>query len=678
MLLLLRFFRPESHYLGLLVWLLILTLQPAAAQAPAFGQAMVVGTCQSGSRSEVTSTALDSFGYAYVTGTFAGTVSFGTFTLTSTQTTDQDVFVAKLDGAGNYLWVAQAGGGQQDMGGGVAVDANGAVYVTGAFYSSAATFGAFTLNATYSGYPAVVNADIFVARLDASGQWLWASRAGGTGSEGANQLAIDQAGDVYITGGFGGATTTFGTTTLNNSPNNAGVYELFVAKIDAQGTWQWARSGGGGGQDVGFDIAVDGANNVYITGLVQSTLGQFGPFALPANTYSADDVLVAKLDAGGTWLWAVRAGSLSIDEAYGIAVDAVGNAYVTGRFSGATATFGAITLTNGGPMYGYGGTDELFVAKLSPAGVWQWAVRGGGDSNEAGRGIALDGTGRLQVVGSFSSAVARLGPFSLPNTSTGTLYSNQMLYPTDAFLAYLSTGGAWLGAVGSQGLGDEYAAAIAADATGNASIVGNFKSAIATFGSTALAGNTVLPTGYATLVPNTAPLLRVSSLAPSSGAPGQTVTLTGSGFVSVAAVLFNGTPAASFAVQSSTRLTAVVPAGVTAGPVSVRTAAGTGLSGTAFQPTVLATAAPAATTFETWPNPVHPDESLQLRLPKSVAPTAITRLELRNALGQTVRAEQFSGSTVRVSVRGLAPGVYSLMLSPTGHPMLRGRVLLAE
>ena len=214
-----------------------------------------------------------------------------------------------------------------------------------------------------------------------------------------------------FTGGFASPTATFGAATLINSPNNAGVYELFVAKIDALGSWQWARSGGGGGQDIGFDIAVDGANNVYITGFVQSTLGQFGPFALPANTYSADDVLVAKLDARGTWLWAVRAGSLSIDEAYGIAVDAVGNAYVTGRFSGATATFGPFTLTNGGPLYGYGGTDELFVAKLSPAGVWQWAVRGGGDSNDAGHSIALDGTGRLQVVGNFNSAVAQLGAF---------------------------------------------------------------------------------------------------------------------------------------------------------------------------------------------------------------------------------------------------------------------------
>ena len=73
-------------------------------------------------------------------------------------------------------------------------------------------------------------------------------------------MVVDAAGNVYITGGLSGPTATFGTTTSVNSPNNAGVYELLVAKVDPQGVWAWARSGGG--QDVGFAIAVDGDNNV--------------------------------------------------------------------------------------------------------------------------------------------------------------------------------------------------------------------------------------------------------------------------------------------------------------------------------------------------------------------------------------------------------------------------------
>ena len=233
-------------------------------------------------------------------------------------------------------------------------------------------------------------------------------------------MVVDAAGNVYITGGLSGPTATFGTTTSVNSPNNADVYELLVAKVDPQGVWAWARSGGGGGQDVGFAIAADGANNFYINGLVQGAMGQAGPFSLPANTYSADDVLVAKLDANGTWLWAVRAGSLSIDEGHGIAVDASGNAYITGYFSEASAIFGPSTLPNGGPRYGYGGTREIFVAKLNPAGVWQWAAQAGGDSNDFGKAIALGSPSQLLVAGDLTSTAMQFGAAgSLANTSRG-------------------------------------------------------------------------------------------------------------------------------------------------------------------------------------------------------------------------------------------------------------------
>jgi hypothetical protein len=645
----------HSLKIVLLLFLMLamaLSAFPGHAQTPAFRPAVAVGTYSGLARSEVSNTTIDSFGYVYVTGTFAGTVSFGSFTLSTSSAGDQDMFVAKLDGAGNYLWAVQGGGTSQDTGGGVAVDASGAVYVTGSFYSPTAQFGPYSVAVTYSGSPTSSTSDIFVARLDASGNWLWVSTAGGTGFDGTGPLALDTAGNLYVTGGFSGPTATFGTTTLFNSPGSAGVFELLVAKINPQGTWQWARSGGGGGQEGGYDIAVDGANNVYLTGLVQSTLGQFGPFSLPANTYSADDVLVAKLDANGTWLWAVRAGGLSIDEGNGIAVDVGGNAYVTGRFSGASATFGPFTLTNGGPLYGYGGTNEIFVAKLSSAGIWQWAVRAGGDSNDYGKDIVLDGTGRLQVVGSFTSATAQLGAVGLANTSQGTLTSGQMLYQSDVFLAHLTTSGAWLGAVGSQGLGNEYAYSLAVDAAGNASVAGSFQSATATFGGSTLPGSTTLPTGYVTLVPTVPPLTIIAGITPSSGAAGQTVTVTGSGFMGVTGVLFNGTPAASYAVQSATQLTVVVPANVTAGPISVRTAAGTGSSPTVFTPTVLATATPRTGALALHPNPA----ASVVYVPASLVNSHVQVLD---ALGRVARETTVSAAA-EVSVQGLAPGLYTL------------------
>ena len=116
------------------------------------------------------SIAIDANENSYVTGYFSGSATFGTTTLTSSSEYYSDIFVAKLDNNSNWLWVKQAGGTNWDYGYGIAVDANGNSYVTGYFYNSA-TFGTTTL--TSSGY-----ADIFVAKLDSSGNWLWAKQAG--------------------------------------------------------------------------------------------------------------------------------------------------------------------------------------------------------------------------------------------------------------------------------------------------------------------------------------------------------------------------------------------------------------------------------------------------------------------------------------------------------------------
>ena len=122
------------------------------------------------------------------------------------------------------------------------------------------------------------------------------------------------------------------------------------------------------------------------------------------------------------------------------------------------------------------------------------------------------------------------------------------------------------------------------------------------------------------------------------------MVLTGSGFVGVTQAISHGTPAAFFAIQSPTHLTAVVPMGTMAGPISVQTGAGTGNSGTIFQPMVLAaTGTLARKPFQAWSNPVHASELLHLYLPIAYSPTTITWVELRNVLGQLVREGSFRG-----------------------------------
>ena len=119
----------------------------------------------------------------------------------------------------DWFWAKKAGGTSNESGKSIAVDDNGNSYVTGYFYGSA-TFGTTTL--TSSG-----DYDIFVAKLDSNGNWLWAKQAGGTSSDYTNDIAVDANGNIYVTGEIFEESAIFGTTTLNSS----GFIDIFVAKL---------------------------------------------------------------------------------------------------------------------------------------------------------------------------------------------------------------------------------------------------------------------------------------------------------------------------------------------------------------------------------------------------------------------------------------------------------------
>jgi len=210
-----------------------------------------------------------------------------------------------------WQWAKQAGGISGDWGRDISVDANGNSYVTGCFKETA-TFGAFTLTSS-GGY------DVFVAKLDADGNWQWAKQAGGSGNNYGYGISVDANGNSYVTGRFEG-TATFGADTLTSS----GFLDVFVAKLDADGNWQWAKQAGGSNNDMGYSISVDANGNSYVTGIFQGT-ATFGAFTLTSSGSYIYDVFVAKLDTGGNWQWVKQAGGGSNDYGYSISGDANGN-----------------------------------------------------------------------------------------------------------------------------------------------------------------------------------------------------------------------------------------------------------------------------------------------------------------------------------------------------------------
>jgi len=389
--------------------------------------------------------AIDSSGNSYVTGFFKETASFGSTNLTSSG--QDDIFVAKLDSSGNWLWTKQAGGTNYDGGYSIAIDSSGNSYVTG-YFRGTASFGNTTL--TSSGQD-----DIFVAKLDSNGNWLWAKKAGGTNNDEGHGIATDSSGNSYVTGYFYG-TASFGSTTLTSS----GESDIFVAKLDSSGNWLWAKQAGGTNYDYGFGIAIDSSGNSYVTGYFYSVTASFGSTTL--NSSGGYDIFVAKLDSSGNWLWVKQAGGTSDDYGLGIATDSSGNSYVTGYFYG-TASFGSTTLTSSGDI-------DIFVAKLDSSGNWLWVKQAGGASTDHGNSITIDSSGNSYVTGYFYSVTASFG--------TTTLTSNG---ESDIFVAKLDSSGNWLWAKKAGGAYYDYGYSIATDSSGNCYLSDSF-SGTASFG----------------------------------------------------------------------------------------------------------------------------------------------------------------------------------------------------
>ncbi|MHB8789578.1 MAG: SBBP repeat-containing protein [Desulfobulbaceae bacterium] len=239
---------------------------------------------------------LYSNGHLYLTGWFQGTVDFdpGAGTANLVSAGSFDIFISKLDSNGNFVWAKGLGGISNDWGEAVAVDSLGNVYTTGGF-SGNADFdpgaGSFPLLSTGG-----IVSDIFVSKLDSNGNFVWAKAMGGTVADVGYGIAVDAAGNVYTTGGFGdtadfdpAAGTVFNLTSAGNA-------DIFVSKLNSSGSFVWAKAMGGPSTDYGYDIAVTSAGAVHATGSFQGT-ADFDPGPGTSSLVSAgfEDIFICKL-----------------------------------------------------------------------------------------------------------------------------------------------------------------------------------------------------------------------------------------------------------------------------------------------------------------------------------------------------------------------------------------------
>ncbi|MCE3227985.1 MAG: hypothetical protein K0S32_2536 [Bacteroidetes bacterium] len=301
--------------------------------------------------------------------------------------------------AQDWVFAKTAGSTVGESGSDLAIDGSGNSYVTGSFRSVATFSGTPNILLTATG-GGTTNSDIFIAKYDATGNAVWAVQAGGTSVDAGAGICVDASGNIYVTGNYQGTATFYGTP--NVTLIAAGGDDAFIAKYDANGNVLWAVSAGAtGGNEFGRKIAVDGSGNCYVHGFFNNQCTFLGTPNITIVTNGQQDNFIAKYNASGSVLWAVKAGSTVNETAGGITVDALNNVYIGGTFSGNFILYGAsnITLSTAGAV-------DAFVAKYDPNGNVLWAQQAGGTGNESGGNVSLDGIGNIYFSCSINSSPA--------------------------------------------------------------------------------------------------------------------------------------------------------------------------------------------------------------------------------------------------------------------------------
>ena len=283
----------------------------------------------------------DSYGNCLVTGSFNNGFNFGTQTYTA-YGSDQ-TFVARFSPSGNPQWFVQAGFYSTECWpSGIGRDRINNVYIAGSFRTNA-TFGNTTLSSGGA------NNNIYIAKIDTGGHYLWAKTPTGPLDDYSNGLITDDSGYIYVTGSF------FDTLTFPSfQMASAGSKDGFVIQLDSAGNFRWAHNIGGVNSDKGIEIAIDKRRNSFVTGFYNGT-AHFNTTTV--NGYGNDDLFVAKYDRLGNIKWVKTAGGTGNDYGMGIGADFHGNISVTGSFQN-LANFGGTNKT------AIGGKD-FYVSKLT-------------------------------------------------------------------------------------------------------------------------------------------------------------------------------------------------------------------------------------------------------------------------------------------------------------------------
>jgi hypothetical protein len=458
------------------------------------GQLLWVKSAGSTSPDQARAVAFDRAGNVFIAGSYAGTISFDSITLTTSGRKGLDIFIAKYDPTGHAVWARTPSSlvndtaifAYDDEGEALATDDSGNVFLAG-YFQGLGLFG--------SNYVAGVSSnatDLFLTKYDNAGNSLWVRSAGGVAADSANALSTDAAGNLIVAGSFTGPAQ-FGT----NSVAGIGGADLFVAMFDTTGALLKVRKAGGVGDDSAQALAWDGHGNVvaggYHTGpavfgaipvgggggrdAFLTKIALFNPSAIPFVTTPPQKQAVAfngvlNLNVGVTsggapaYQWLFNGSPLAGQTAASLRITGFQYANVGAYSVVLSNVFGAVT-----------SAAATVTVELTPEFVW--LNKAGGTFDDQALALAIDSATNLYVAGYFTATANFTNPVAHTNVNLVGAGG------TDVFLAKYNSAGHVLWAKSAGGFGADTAQVVAVDRVGNVLLAGSFSST-ATFGTTSL------------------------------------------------------------------------------------------------------------------------------------------------------------------------------------------------
>ena len=345
-------------------------------------------------------------GTAYIIGEFQGTLTFGSYSLSSSGSYF-DGYVAKLNNQGNWDWAVKLGGTSTDRTYGLAVDSSGNAFVTGNFYGTCHFYdktGQSSGNLSSAG-----SSDLYVAKLKSDGSdWDWLAKIGSSGySDGGNDIVVDNSGSAYVSGYIGDNSSVYSHDGefVGYQYTNGGL-DAFVGKIDSSGDWKWVQTGGSSANDAAVRLDI-GSNGSVVTGGYYQAEADFGSTTL--SHWQDKEAFVAEVNSNG-WVFAKGGTGNGDNTVRSVKFDSSGDIYYLTQYSDNLSM---------GSGYSSGFNQNTLVGKISGTTnqyVWQNVSSSSNVLN--GINMAISPDGNLTVVGEYSGTANFNGQqFSRTGTS---------------------------------------------------------------------------------------------------------------------------------------------------------------------------------------------------------------------------------------------------------------------